>query len=191
MKKSYPLISFYAGILTVICYLVFTLLAFRRYPLPYSPTSNWLSDLGNPDLNPQGAGFYNLGIVLTAVLLSLFFVGLVVWKIENKSVQIGMLYLAQACGIFGGWLHNHERDLPDQQARNPLVLVYSFIHPAVDRFCVFSNRLEIPFSCPQGIAHPGDLNRPEHNPDECVHICFCAGMDYSHVVSQLYRPGRD
>jgi hypothetical protein len=101
MTKRYPLISFYVGILTVICYLLFTLLAFRRYPLPYAPTSNWLSDLGNPVLNPQGAGFYNLGIISTALLLSLYFVGLAVWKIENKSIQISMLYLSQACGILG------------------------------------------------------------------------------------------
>ena len=101
MTKRFPSISFYAGSLAVICYLAFTILAYSRFPLPFSPTTNWLSDLGNPVINPRGNGFYNLGIISTALLLILFFVGLDVWKIENKKIQISMLYLAQGCGILG------------------------------------------------------------------------------------------
>jgi hypothetical membrane protein len=101
MIKRYPIISFYTGILAVMCYIGFTILAFSHFPLPYSPTSNWLSDLGNPNLNPQGAIFYNFGIIATAMLLILFFLGLFVWRIVNKRIQITMLYLGQGCGVLG------------------------------------------------------------------------------------------
>jgi hypothetical membrane protein len=57
--------------------------------------------LGNPNLNPQGAIIYNIGIISTALLLIVFFLGLLVWKIEDKRVQIIMLRLTQAFGILG------------------------------------------------------------------------------------------
>jgi hypothetical membrane protein len=101
--KRYQYISFIAGNLAVLCYLVFTLLAYSRYPLPFSPTSNWLSDLGNPNNNPQGAIFYNIGIISTALLLIVFFLGLSVWKIDDKRVQIIMLRLTQVSGILGAF----------------------------------------------------------------------------------------
>ncbi len=85
----------------VICYLAFTLLAFSRYPLPFSPLKNWLSDLGSVDLNPHGAILYNIGIITTALLLMLFFLGLSTIKIDAKRVQLIMLRLAQIFGILG------------------------------------------------------------------------------------------
>jgi len=99
--KKYQSISFFAGLLVVLCYLVFSLLAYIRYPLPFSPMKNWLSDLGNVNLNPHGAILYNIGIITTALLLMLFFLGVSAWKIENKRVQIIMLRLAQAFGLLG------------------------------------------------------------------------------------------
>ena len=99
--KRVQYISFIASILVVLCYLVFAILAFIQYPLPYSPINNWLSDLGNVKLNPHGAIFYNIGIISTALLLILFFLGLSRWKIENKRVQILMVLLTQAFGILG------------------------------------------------------------------------------------------
>jgi len=100
--KRYPF-SFIAGIILSLGYLVFTFLSYVFYPLPYSPTTNWLSDLGNPNLNPQGAIFYNLGIILTSLFLIVFFLGLSVWKIEGNKVQIIMLRLTQAFGIVGAF----------------------------------------------------------------------------------------
>ena len=90
MKRHYSL-SFVTGMFTVVCYLAFALLAFSRYPLPYSPMSNWLSDLGNANLNPSGALFYNIGIVATGGLLLLFFLGLSEWKMrQNRSGLEGL-----------------------------------------------------------------------------------------------------
>jgi hypothetical membrane protein len=93
--------SFMAGTLAGICYLVSAFLAFSRYPLSYSPMQNWLSDLGNVVINSRGAVFYNTGIITTALLLMVFFLGLSRWKIENKRIQITMLFLAQIFGILG------------------------------------------------------------------------------------------
>lgn len=99
--KRHHYISFVASMLAVLCYLAFALLAFARYPLPYSPASNWLSDLGNVDLNPQGAFFYNIGIVTTAVLLLPCFFGLSRWKTGNNPRQNLMLLITQLFGILG------------------------------------------------------------------------------------------
>ena len=102
MKRN-QYISFIAGILVVVCYLAFALIAYSRYPMPYSPTMNWLSDLGNIEINPKGAIFYNAGIISTAFLLIVFFLGLSWWKIENKRIQIIMLRLTQTFGILGAF----------------------------------------------------------------------------------------
>jgi hypothetical membrane protein len=101
--KKYKTISFIGGIIAVLCYLVFAVLAFTRYPMPYSPMKNWLSDMGSVELNPDGAIFYNIGIISTALFLIVFFLGLYVWKIEDKKVQIIMLRLTQAFGILGSF----------------------------------------------------------------------------------------
>ncbi len=100
LEKNQTL-SLITGILAVLCYLTFTVFAYSRYPLLYSPTSNWLSDLGNPTINPRGAIFYNIGVISTALLLVAFFLGLSVWKIKSDRVQVIMLRLTQAFGILG------------------------------------------------------------------------------------------
>jgi hypothetical membrane protein len=100
MKRHLSL-SFVTGLCAIMCYLALALLAFAHYPLPYSLLNNWLSDLGNPDLNPAGALFYNIGIVATAVLLPLFFLGLSRWKMENNRIQRLMLLITQGFGILG------------------------------------------------------------------------------------------
>jgi hypothetical protein len=98
--KKYPL-SFISGIVAPVSYLIFTCLSYIRYPLHYSPFTNWLSDLGNPELNLRGFLFYNAGILVTAVTLVGFFSGLSVWKLQGLKVQAIMLRLAQVFGILG------------------------------------------------------------------------------------------
>lgn len=100
MKRQLSL-SFVTSLTAILCYLAFALLAFSRYPLPYSPMRNWLSDLGNADLNPGGALFYNIGIVATRVVALLFFLGLSRWKMGNNRRQNLMLFVTQEFGILG------------------------------------------------------------------------------------------
>lgn len=99
--KRHSALSFVTSLFAVVCYLAFALLAFAHYPLPYSPVRNWLSDLGNANLNPQGALFYKIGIVATAVVLVPFFLGLSRWKLGNNRRQHLMLLLTQGLGILG------------------------------------------------------------------------------------------
>jgi hypothetical membrane protein len=99
--KRIPSLSFVSSMVAVLGYLFFTLLAYSRYPLSFSPMTSWLSDLGNVDLNPNGAIFYNIGIILTAIMLLLFFLGLSGWKIESNKIQGIMLRLAQGFGLLG------------------------------------------------------------------------------------------
>ena len=65
-----------AGFLAVSLYLVAALIARLVYPTPFGPLDNWLSDLGNHDLNPAGALFYRLGGMLGGSLLLAFFLTL-------------------------------------------------------------------------------------------------------------------
>lgn len=100
MKPRYAL-SFVASMIAIVCYLTLSLLAFSRYPAPFSPMSNWLSDLGSADLNPRGATFYNVGIIATGLALALFFLGLSRWKLDGSQIQRNMLLFTQGFGILG------------------------------------------------------------------------------------------
>jgi len=87
--------------LALLSYVCCTLVAYLIFPTAYSPTKNWLSDLGNIDRNPQGAFFYNLGVILTGLLVLLFFLGLSQWEIKNHKLQNLMVRITQLFGIFG------------------------------------------------------------------------------------------
>jgi hypothetical membrane protein len=99
--KHARLFASITGFLVTGFYLVFTILAFLRYPTNYSPAANWLSDLGSRVLNPTGAVFYNTGILLTGLLVFLFFVGLSGVRIAGNRTQQTMLYLTQGFGVLG------------------------------------------------------------------------------------------
>jgi hypothetical protein len=86
------------GFLATVVYLIGTALAWLNYPLAYSPFKNWLSDLGNPIINPNGAFSYNLGVVLTGLCLILFCLGLEIWNNADKRRRI-LVRIMQAMGI--------------------------------------------------------------------------------------------
>jgi hypothetical protein len=92
-----------SGIFGVLSYLVLALVAFGWYPGPYSPIGNWLSDLGSPTLNPEGAAFYNAGVIVTGVFMSLFFAGLSRLRITGNRKQCSMLLVTQSCGVLGSF----------------------------------------------------------------------------------------
>jgi hypothetical protein len=73
-------VTFVGGIVAVVTYLACTLIAYLMFPGPFGPVGNWLSDLGNADLNPSGALIYNVGVALTGVALLGFFGGLGRWS---------------------------------------------------------------------------------------------------------------
>jgi hypothetical protein len=92
-------LSFVSSTLVVISYSLFTFFSLMIFPASYSPMSNWLSDLGNYQLNPRGAILYNVGIVVAGISLLPFFLGLSSWAMAGNKKQNAMLFLTQ---FFGG-----------------------------------------------------------------------------------------
>ncbi len=97
-RITFP-ICFWFGILSVLTYLTFSILAYLRYPLPFSPANNWLSDLGNQENSPGGACLYNAGVILTALFLSAWFAGLSQWRLPSNIANQRLLVVSQALGI--------------------------------------------------------------------------------------------
>jgi len=92
-----------AGMLAILVYLCLTLVSYAYYPKVFNPRDNWLSDLGNADLNSTGALFYRLGSGLTGVLLVVFFIGL--WVIaRGRSIRVKVfVLLSQVFGVIGAF----------------------------------------------------------------------------------------
>lgn len=97
--KRYGLGISFSSILILLYYTGCALLAYFSYPLAYSPARNWLSDLGSRVLNPNGAIFYNTGIIITAIWLLFFFFGISGLKTGSHKIQALMIRLAQLFGV--------------------------------------------------------------------------------------------
>ncbi len=81
-------------------YIIFSILAYIKSPLPISPLRNWLSDLGNQVTNPAGAIFYNIGVITCAVFLAIWFTaGISQWKSSDHPIQRRLLLIAQLTGV--------------------------------------------------------------------------------------------
>lgn len=90
-----------AGVLACIVYLVSAGLAYSRYPLAFSPSTHWLSDLGDRAVSVVGAPYYNAGILITGPLVFLWFVGLSRWRVPGNRRQRWYLLISQAAGALG------------------------------------------------------------------------------------------
>ena len=85
------------GLMAIIIFILATFTAFSLFSGPYTPLNNWLSDLGNSNYNPQGAIFFNLGCIITGILIIPFFMEFSRWKKESGSNRL--LIMAQIMGI--------------------------------------------------------------------------------------------
>lgn len=101
MGRRMPKFRVAAIFLAVPGYVLCTLAAYAWFPGSFSPARNWLSDLGDANQNPTGAIFYNLGIVLTGLLVLFFFLSLSLWKIKTLNVQNRLVTLTQIFGVTG------------------------------------------------------------------------------------------
>jgi Protein of unknown function (DUF998) len=72
------------GYITIVIYLLFTIVSACFNLSLVDPINHWVSDLGNSTLNPKGAVIYNIGCMLTGSLLMLFFIGLKDLQIDNE-----------------------------------------------------------------------------------------------------------
>jgi hypothetical membrane protein len=117
-------ISSVASVAVIVLYCIFTFSSWALFPTSYTPTANWLSDLGNSSSNPNGAILYNLGCILTGIVLFPFFIGFYKWYTTEKwrkvSVAITQLFGCGAAfalimiGVFSedsGWLHSLWSDI--------------------------------------------------------------------------------
>lgn len=103
IKSRFP-VCYYSAILGAISYIAFAILAYARYPLPFSPIHNWLSDLGNQIDNPQGAIFYNIAVILSAICLAIWFTaGLSQWKLKHETAHQRLLLISQTAGLLAAF----------------------------------------------------------------------------------------
>lgn len=76
MRLTRQRLSVISGLLAVGIYLALAVASRALYPGPFGPIGNWLSDLGDNDLNPAGAIFYRLGGILSGLGLAGYFLAL-------------------------------------------------------------------------------------------------------------------
>jgi hypothetical membrane protein len=83
-------------------YLAATWLAYSLYPGPFSPNANWLSDLGDYSQNPRGAILYDVGVMITGILIALFALSYVAWRPALRRRGRAILAVGIASGIAAG-----------------------------------------------------------------------------------------
>ena len=88
-----------SGIVVLVLYVGLAAVARFFYPSSFGPATNWLSDLGNRSLNPDGAIYYRLAAMLGGVVLALFFVGLTEWYRGRQSKLRIFMTIAQVLGV--------------------------------------------------------------------------------------------
>ena len=88
MKKENAFFK-YVGVICIPTYVVFTFVS-HLFNTRINPLNNWLSDFGNPVINPSGAWIYNIGCIIVAVLLAAFFIGICQWY---RNRLIGRKYV--------------------------------------------------------------------------------------------------
>lgn len=107
IPRRWP-ISVVSGIALIVIFWTFTLISMSHYPQLYNPMKNWMSNLGNSKLNPEGAIIYNMGCIITGIVMFFFFIGLYEWYIGGKRnrnltiiTQISGFYCAFAMIMLG------------------------------------------------------------------------------------------
>ncbi|AEG17239.1 DUF998 domain-containing protein [Methanobacterium paludis] len=90
------------GLVSILIFLIFTSIAVACFPGNFTPVTNWLSDLGNPNFNPSGAIFFNTGCILAGTIFIPFFTGLYRWHTDKKWDNI-ILVSAQIVGFISAF----------------------------------------------------------------------------------------
>jgi hypothetical membrane protein len=99
-RLKWPLSSI-AGILVIVFYCIFTLVSAAMFLPSWSPWP-YLSDFGNSVYNPSGAIFYNLGCILTGIMLFPFYIGLYKWYTKEQWRKV-LLIVTQIIGMASGF----------------------------------------------------------------------------------------
>ncbi|MDA4124021.1 MAG: hypothetical protein OK438_01030 [Thaumarchaeota archaeon] len=94
--------GYVTGGFAILGYLFFTAIAYIMYPSAYTPTANWLSDLGNYSRNPAGALFYDVGVFLTGALIAAFAISYLAWRKELRRRGQVLLSIGVVSGVAAG-----------------------------------------------------------------------------------------
>lgn len=128
------------GMLALIVFTIFTLIAVALYPISYNPIYNWLSNLGNVNLDHTGAFFFNLGCFLTGFMLIPFFLTILRWNPTQKwnklllimGILLGIIASISLIGIGVFPETNfHMHGLAASGVFNSLFLIIIFINLAL------------------------------------------------------------
>jgi hypothetical membrane protein len=99
MKINKRNISSIFGIILILTYFIFTFSSIMLYPGGINPLEDYISYLGDYTKNPMGALLYNIGVIITGVLLYGFFYGFNIWYTDNR-IQVYMVKFTQFIGFF-------------------------------------------------------------------------------------------
>jgi hypothetical protein len=88
------------GFAVVGLYIAFTAIAIARYPQKVSPLDTYLSMLGNADLSPDGAIFYNLAVILAGLAEIPFFIAIYVIYLQYSLKWL--LFIGLLAGLMNG-----------------------------------------------------------------------------------------
>ena len=94
--------NLYLDLLGLVAFLVFSIFIFTSlalYPHPYSLLFDWQSNLGNINLNPAGAMFFNWGCIITGIILLPFILNLYRWRPERTWKKI-LLIISILVGVY-------------------------------------------------------------------------------------------
>ena len=94
-------ISTMAGIAGVLIFLALLIAAMARFPDGFSPLTNWISDLGNTSLNPDGASYFNAACLITGVLMLFYYLGFYLWY-TRELWRNALVILGQLAGALSG-----------------------------------------------------------------------------------------
>ena len=94
------LLSVIAGWIFILSILIFFSISTLYFPIPFNYFKYQISDLGYHKLNPDGAKLFNLGCIISGILLSLFFLGLYKLYEANHKIYNILLFIVQIGGIY-------------------------------------------------------------------------------------------
>ncbi len=135
-------ITISAGFAASAFYCIFTVLAIQRFPGHFSANLHYLSVLGNVTRNPNGAIFYNRGVMIIGLSLLIFYVGFVVWNASREKSKIlwGVLIFGSLNG-FSIFMSAVYPEVPDYQKHYiwSLLIFIAFI-PVLILFSLYLRR---------------------------------------------------
>jgi hypothetical membrane protein len=94
-------ISSISGIAAILIFCSLLLAAISLFPGGISPVDNWISDLGNSNLNPGGSGLFNGACMIAGGLMIIFFAGFYQWY-TIETWRNAFVVVAQIAGAFAG-----------------------------------------------------------------------------------------